>query len=170
LISEWAENGARRRISLKPSVERVRQALRSMGLAPEVTEFSESTRTAAEAAVAIGTAVGQIAKSLVFIAGCEPVLVIASGSNRVDVEKLHRLLGKKVIRPDAESVRRTTGFSIGGVPPVGHEKRLRTLVDEDLLNFTVVYAAAGSPNAVFAISPRELLRITEGQVVDIKEG
>ena len=124
-----------------------------MGLAAEVMEFSKSTRTAAEAAAAIGTTVGQIAKSLVFLAGNEPVLVIASGANRVDVEKLHRLLGKKIIRPDAETVRRTTGFSIGGVPPVGHRERLRTLVDQDLLNFTVIYAAAGTPNAVFAVSP-----------------
>ncbi len=155
---------------MKPSVERVRQTLRSMGLAAEVMEFSESTRTAAEAAAAIGTTVGQIAKSLVFMAGDEPVLVIASGANRVDLEKLHRLLGKKIIRPDAETVRRTTGFSIGGVPPVGHRKRLKTLVDEDLLNFTVVYAAAGTPNAVFAVSPRDLIRITEAEAVHIKEG
>ena len=154
---------------MKQSVERVRQTLRSMGLAAEVMEFSESTRTAAEAAAAIGTTVGQIAKSLVFMAGDEPVLVIASGANRVDLEKLHRLLGKKIIRPDAETVRRTTGFSIGGVPPVGHRKRLKTLVDEDLLNFTVVYAAAGTPNAVFAVSPRDLIRITEAEAVHIKE-
>jgi len=141
-----------------------------MGLAAEVMEFSESTRTAAEAAAAIGTTVGQIAKSLVFMAGDEPVLVIASGANRVDLEKLHRLLCKKIIRPDAETVRRTTGFSIGGVPPVGHRKRLKTLVDEDLLNFTAVYAAAGTPNAVFAVSPRDLIRITEAEAVHIKEG
>jgi prolyl-tRNA editing enzyme YbaK/EbsC (Cys-tRNA(Pro) deacylase) len=113
--------------------------------------------------------VGQIAKSLVFLAGNEPVLVIASGANRVDVEKLHRLLGKKIIRPDAETVRRTTGFSIGGVPPVGHEERLRTLVDQDLLNFTVIYAAAGTPNTVFAVSPTDLVRIAEAEVVQIKE-
>jgi len=141
-----------------------------MGLAAEVMEFSESTRTAAEAAAAIGTTVGQIAKSLVFMAGDEPVLVIASGANRVNLEKLHRLLGKKIIRPDAETVRRTTGFSIGGVPPVGHRKRLKTLVDEDLLNFTVVYAAAGTPNAVFAVSPTDLVRISKAEVASIKEG
>jgi Cys-tRNA(Pro) deacylase len=157
-------------MSTKPSVERVRQTLRSMGLAAKVMEFSESTRTAAEAAAAIGTTVGQIAKSLVFMAGDEPVLVIASGVNRVDVEKVHRLLGKKVIRPDAETVRRSTGFSIGGVPPVGHKKRLRTLVDEDLLNFNVVYAAAGTPNVVFAVSPRDLMRITKAEAAHIKEG
>jgi Cys-tRNA(Pro) deacylase len=157
-------------MSLSSSVERFRQTLRAMGLAAEVMEFSESTRTAAEAATAIGTAVGQIAKSLVFMAGDEPVLVIASGVNRVDMEKLRRLLGKKIIRPDAESVRRATGFSIGGVPPVGHRGKLRTFVDEDLLNFPVVYAAAGTPNAVFAISPRDLIRITEAEVVRIKEG
>jgi Cys-tRNA(Pro) deacylase len=156
-------------MSLKPSVERVRRTLRSMGLTAEVTEFSESTRTAAEAASAIGTAVGQIAKSLVFMAKDEPVLVIASGANRVDMEKMNRLLGTRITRPDAETVRRVTGFSIGGVPPVGHAKRLRTFVDEDLLSFPVVYAAAGTPNAVFAVSPRDLIRITEAEVVHIKE-
>ena len=154
---------------MKPSVDKVQQALKSMGLAAEVMEFSKSTRTAAEAAAAIGTTVGQIAKSLVFLAGNEPVLIIASGANRVDVEKLHRLLGKKIIRPDAETVRKTTGFSIGGVPPVGHKERLRTLVDQDLLNFTVIYAAAGTPNTVFAVSPTDLVRIAEAEVVHIKE-
>jgi len=157
-------------MSLKPSVERVRRTLWSMGLTPEVREFSESTRTAAEAASAIGTTVGQIAKSLVFMAGDEPFLVIASGANRVDMERVRRLLGKKITRPDAETVREVTGFSIGGVPPVGHAKRLRTFVDEDLLSFPIVYAAAGTPNVVFAVSPRDLIRITEAEVVDIKEG
>jgi prolyl-tRNA editing enzyme YbaK/EbsC (Cys-tRNA(Pro) deacylase) len=104
------------------------------------------------------------------MAGDEPVLVIASGANRVDVEKVHRLLGEKIIRPDAETVKRVTGFSIGGVPPVGHRERLRTLVDEDLLDFTVVYAAAGTPNAVFAVSPTDLVGITEAEVANIKEG
>jgi Cys-tRNA(Pro) deacylase len=141
-----------------------------MGLATEVVEFSESTRTAAEAAAAIGTAVGQIAKSLVFMAEEEPVLIIASGSNRVDTGKVYRLLGKKIARPDAETVRSVTGFSIGGVPPVGHNRRLRTIVDENLLNFPVVYAAAGTPNAVFAISPTDLIRITKAETADIKEG
>ncbi len=155
---------------LKPSVERVRQTLRSMGLTAKITEFSESTRTAAEAAAAIGTTVGQIAKSLVFMVGDEPALVLASGANRVDMEKMNRLLGKRIIKTDAETVRRVTGFSIGGVPPVGHSKRLRTFADEDLLNFPVVYAAAGTPNAVFAVSPRDLVRITKAEVVNIKEG
>ena len=157
-------------MSLKPSVGKVQQALKSMGLGAEVMEFPKSTRTAVEAAAAIGTTVGQIAKSLVFMAGDEPVLVIASGANRVDAGKLHRLLGKKIIRPDAETVRRATGFSIGGVPPLGHRERLRTLVDEDLLDFTVVYAAAGTPNAVFAVSPTDLVGITEAEVANIKEG
>jgi len=157
-------------MSLKPSVGKVQQALKSMGLGAEVMEFPKSTRTAVEAAAAIGTTVGQIAKSLVFMAGDEPVLVIASGANRVDVEKVHRLLGEKIIRPDAETVRRATGFSIGGVPPLGHRERLRTLVDEDLLDFTVVYAAAGTPNAVFAVSPTDLVGITEAEVANIKEG
>jgi prolyl-tRNA editing enzyme YbaK/EbsC (Cys-tRNA(Pro) deacylase) len=117
------KRGAELKMSLKPSVERVRQTLRSTGLTVKVTEFSESTRTAAEA---IGTTVGQIAKSLVFMVGDEPVLVLASGANRVDVEKMNRLLGKKIINPDAETVKNVTGFSMGGVPPVAHSKRLRS--------------------------------------------
>ena len=157
-------------MSLRPSAERVRQTLGSMGLTVKVTEFSESTRTATEAAAAVGTTVGQIAKSLVFMVGDEAVLVIASGANRVDMEKMNRLLGKKIIKPDAGTVRRVTGFSIGGVPPVGHSTRLKTIADEDLLNFPMVYVAAGTPNAVFAVSPRDLVRITEAEVVNIKEG
>jgi prolyl-tRNA editing enzyme YbaK/EbsC (Cys-tRNA(Pro) deacylase) len=141
-----------------------------MGLRAKVTEFSENTRTSAEAAAAIGTTVEQIVKSLVFMVGDEPVLVLASGANRVDVEKINRLLGKKIINPDAETVKNVTGFSIGGVPPVGHSKRLRTLADEDLLNFPLVYAAAGSPNAAFAVSPRDLITITKAEVVNIKGG
>jgi len=141
-----------------------------MGLTAKVTEFSESTRTSAEAAVAIGTTVGQIAKSLVFMVGNEPILVLASGANRVDMEKMNRLLGDKITKPDAETVRKVTGFSIGGIPPVGHRKRLRTLADEDLLNFPLIYAAAGTPNTVFAVSPRDLMRITKAEVVNIKEG
>ena len=156
--------------NLRPSVERVRQTLGSMGLTVKVTEFSESTRTAAEAAAAVGTTVGQIAKSLVFMVGDEPVLVLASGANRVDVEKMNRLLGKKIINPDAETVKNVTGFSIGGVPPVAHGTRLRTLADEDLLNFSLAYAAAGSPNAVFPVSPGDLIRITKAEVVNIKGG
>ena len=147
------------------SMERVRASLAEHGLDHlTVREFAESTATASDAAAAIGTTVGRIVKSLVFMAGAQPVLVLASGPNRVDVEKVSRLLGKPISRPNADLVKTLTGFSIGGVPPVGHAQRLSTLVDRDLLQYDEVWAAAGTPNAVFSIAPAELVRITDGRV------
>ncbi len=132
-----------------------------------VREFAASTATASDAAAAIGTTVGRIVKSLVFMAGEQPVLVLVSGSNRVDVEKVGRLLRKPITRPNADLVKTLTGFSIGGVPPVGHAQRLATLIDRDLLQYDEVWAAAGTPNAVFAIAPPDLVRITAGRVDDV---
>lgn len=151
-----------------PNVERVRAALAQRGLIVEPVEFAESTRTSAEAAAAIGTEVARIAKSLVFLIGDTPVLVIASGVNRVDTAKLARLLGGTVKRADADAVRRATGFPIGGVPPVGYAERLRVVIDEDLLRYPTVWAAAGTPNAVFELAPEDLARITGGQVADVR--
>jgi prolyl-tRNA editing enzyme YbaK/EbsC (Cys-tRNA(Pro) deacylase) len=152
-----------------PNVERVLAALAELGCDARPIELPKSTRTAPEAAEAIGTSVGQIVKSLVFDAGGAPVLVAASGSNRVSVEKLGSLAGTPVRRADADLVRKATGFSIGGVPPVALARRLRVLVDRDLMRYTEVWAAAGMPNAVFPIEPEELVRITGGEVVDIGE-
>lgn len=149
------------------AVERVRAALGRVGVNIEIREFAESTRTAQEAADAVGTSVGQIVKSLVFVAGGNPVLVLVSGANRADTGKLEALLGAPVERADPATVREATGFAIGGVPPVGHPSSLPTLVDEDLLQYETVYAAAGTPNSMFAIAPRELVRITGGRVVDV---
>ena len=132
-----------------------------------VREFAASTATASDAAAAIGTTVGRIVKSLVFMAGEQPVLVLVSGPNRVDVEKVSRLLGKPITRPNADLVKTLTGFSIGGIPPVGHAQRLETLIDRDLLQYDEVWAAAGTPNAVFAIAPPDLVRITAGRVDDV---
>ncbi len=132
-----------------------------------VREFAASTATASDAAAAIGTTVGRIVKSLVFMAGEQPVLVLVSGSNRVDVEKVGRLLRKPITRPNADLVKTLTGFSIGGVPPLGHAHRLATLIDRDLLQYDKVWAAAGTPNAVFAIAPPDLVRITAGRVDDV---
>jgi len=156
------------RVSLS-SVDRVRASLAAHGLEHlTVREFAASTATASDAATAIGTTVGRIVKSLVFLAGDQPVLVLASGPNRVDVEKVSRLLGRRPItRPNADLVKTLTGFSIGGVPPVGHAQRLATLVDRDLLEYDEVWAAAGTPKAVFAISPSDLVRITDGRVADV---
>src|SRR5258708_37040952 len=150
------------------SVERVRAALATHGLDHlTVREFAESTATAADAAAAIGTTVGRIVKSLVFMAGEEPVLVLASGPNRFDVAKVGQLLGTPIKRANADQVRALTGFAIGGVPPVGHAQRLTTFVDEDLLQYDEVWAAAGTPTAVFSIAPPELVRITAGRVEDV---
>ena len=150
------------------SVDRVRASLAAHGLDHlTVREFAESTATAADAAAALGTTVGRIVKSLVFMAGEEPVLVLASGPNRVDVAKVGQLLGIPIKRANADQVRGLTGFAIGGVPPVGHAQRLTTFVDGDLLQYDEVWAAAGTPNAVFSIAPTELVRITAGRVEDV---
>ncbi len=156
-------------MALKEASLRVARALEALGLEIHIVQFPQSTRTAKEAAAAVGTDVAQIVKSLVFLAGGEPVLLLVSGANRVDVGKVSQLLGKQLERADAETVRQVTGFAIGGVPPVGHPRRLTTLIDRDLLRYDTVWAAAGTPNAVFPISPQDLVRVTEGQVVDLKE-
>jgi prolyl-tRNA editing enzyme YbaK/EbsC (Cys-tRNA(Pro) deacylase) len=153
----------------RSAVDRVREALTRLGVEGSVVEFRTSTRTAQEAADTVGTTVAQIAKSLIFLAGGAPVLVIASGKNRVSEKKLKARLGAKIRRADADQVRDATGYAIGGVPPVGHSRPLRTLIDEDLLAFQEIYAAAGTPRAVFRLTPQELLRITGGEAVDLKD-
>ena len=153
------------------SARRVQEALAARGFDFEVREFPESTRTSAEAAAAIGCAVGEIAKSLVFrgAESGEAVLIIASGANRVDPAKAEALLGEAIGRADADFVRAATGFAIGGVPPLGHDRPLVTLIDEDLLAFEDVWAAAGTPNAVFRLSPKDLGELTGGRVGDVKQ-
>jgi prolyl-tRNA editing enzyme YbaK/EbsC (Cys-tRNA(Pro) deacylase) len=152
------------------AADRVRTSLAAHGLADvTVKEFAESTATAVDAAAAIGTTVERIVKSLVFMAGDEPILVLVSGPNRVDERKLKQLVGKTVKRANADQVRQLTGFSIGGVPPVGHASRLGAYVDGDLLQFDEVWAAAGTPHSVFAITPDDLVRITDGRVADVKQ-
>lgn len=135
----------------------------------EVQELADSTRTAVEAAAAIGTTVAQIAKSLVFMAGTEPLLVIAAGSNRVCLNKLADLVGQPVAQAAPKKVRQVTGFPVGGVPPVGHQQPLPTLMDVDLLQNEEIWAAGGTPRTVFAIAPAELVRITGGRVADVRE-
>jgi Cys-tRNA(Pro) deacylase len=152
------------------AVDRVRAALDRLHLPCEIREFPASTRTARDAAQAVGTTVAQIVKSLVFLADGRPVLVLASGVNRVDVGKVARLTGASLVeKATAEATRRATGFSIGGVPPVGHEAALPVYIDETLLVHPVVYAAAGTPHAVFAIEPVDLVRATGGVVGDVAE-
>lgn len=148
----------------------MRAALAAVGVEAQIVEFPESTRTAQEAARAVGTALGQIVKSLVFVADGRLVLVLASGANRVDLAKLARLAAaRRVDKAAAEATRAATGFSIGGVPPVGHRTPLPVYVDEALLAYDLVYAAAGTPHAVFPIEPATLVRITSGAVGDLAE-
>lgn len=151
-----------------PSALRVQEAL---GNGFEVLEFEESTRTAADAAAAIGCDVAQIAKSMIFRAADSnrPVLVIASGCVRVDVNKVAGLLNEGVKRASPEFVRDSTGFAIGGVPPVGHRVEPVVLIDESLFDLDCIWAAAGTPNAVFRLLPGDLLRLTAGLVADITE-
>jgi len=148
-----------------PSALKVQAAL---GPAFQVLEFEGSTRTSQDAAAAIGCTVAEIAKSLIFKSSeGRAVLVIASGVNRVDEKKVRALLGAKIERADADFVREATGFAIGGVPPIGHATPSVVLIDHDLERFSAVWAAAGTPNAVFKITPADLVRLTQGQVADI---
>lgn len=155
---------------MSSSTDRVHQALSALGLSAEIQEFPQGTRTAQDAADAIGTTLGQIVKSLVFLADGRPVLVLASGKNRVDSRKLARAAGAaRIERADADRVRAATGYAIGGVPPVGHAAPMETYIDEDLLSYEIVYAAAGTPNAIFPITPRDLARVTDGRIADLAQ-
>jgi len=152
------------------SVDRVRQYFRDNGLDINVVELDKSTRTAQLAAEAIGTELGSIVKSLLFLVDGKPTLVLVAGDRRADTGKLAQLLkAQKVQIADADTVRAETGFAIGGVPPVGHTKPLPTLIDQSLNRFETVYAAAGAPNAVFPIAYERLLQITAGRVADVTE-
>ncbi|MCK6451246.1 MAG: YbaK/EbsC family protein [Alphaproteobacteria bacterium] len=155
--------------SLSPSARKVQDTLTAGGFDVRVVELEASTRTSAEAAAAVGTTVSRIAKSLIFRTepGNRPVLVIASGENRVDEKKLAQLLGEKVTRPDAAFVRERTGYAIGGVPPLAHPERIKTYIDRDLLALGEIWAAAGTPNAVFKLRADQLVAMTGGEVADI---
>jgi prolyl-tRNA editing enzyme YbaK/EbsC (Cys-tRNA(Pro) deacylase) len=155
---------------LSAAAQRVQDALKALGVACQVVELPESTRSAAEAAQAIGCRVEQIVKSLVFRGRStnRPILAIVSGANRVDEEKLAVLVAEPVAKADADYVRQRTGYAIGGVPPVGHVESLMCVIDEDLLQYEQIWAAAGTPRAVFRLTPADLQRITDGPVVSVK--
>lgn len=139
-----------------------------LGATFAVLEFERTTHTAADAAAVIGCDIGQIAKSLLFrAADGQPVLVVASGANRVDERKIGLLLGQKIARADPDFVLRHTGFAVGGVPPVGHVTNPKTILDDDLRRYQTIWAAAGSPNAVFALSPDDLHRLTGAAFVEV---
>jgi len=150
-------------MELPPAAHRVETAAVELGLRIEVRIMPESTRTAAEAAKAVGSTVGQIVKSLIFRGKDrdKPYLLLVSGSNRVNENLVARSFGEGIERPDADFVREATGFAIGGIPPFGFATPLRTWMDEDLLQYETVWAAAGTPNAVFSVDP-EALRAAVG--------
>lgn len=156
-------------LRLPPSARKVQAALAARGFTLQVVELPQSTRTSAEAAAAVGCTVGQIAKSIVFRAARSqrPVLVLTCGVNRVSESAVAVLVGEPLAKADADFVRARTGFVIGGVPPVGHAESLITFIDEDLLQFAEIWAAAGTPNAVFRLTPEELVRLTEGKVARV---
>jgi prolyl-tRNA editing enzyme YbaK/EbsC (Cys-tRNA(Pro) deacylase) len=152
-------------------VERVERALREGGVESGVVELSASTRTAADAAAAIGCTVSEIAKSLVFrtVSGA-PILVIASGTNRVDEHRVAAVVGEPIERAPAEFVRERSGYAIGGVPPLAHAHPPKhILIDADLMQYDAIWAAAGSPNAVVRLTPAELLRVSGGEVAEVRQ-
>lgn len=155
--------------ALSPAAQRVQQKLRAAGSEAQVKQLPVTARTAADAAAAIGCTVAQIAKSLVFKSRSgKPVLVIASGVNRVDEGKIAAALGEPIGKADAGFVRETTGYAIGGVAPIGNDTPPRVFIDRDLRQHATIWAAAGHPHAVFPSTPAELERLTGGSVIEIK--
>ena len=156
--------------SLPPSALKVQAAAEQLGLSIDVREMSQSTRTAEEAAAACGVGVGQIVKSLIFLGATSgnPYLLLVSGSNRVNEKGVAAHLGETLKRPNADAVRKLTGFAVGGIPPFGHAAPLPTFIDRDLLQYDVVWAAAGTPAAVFAADPARLRDAIKATVIDVK--
>jgi prolyl-tRNA editing enzyme YbaK/EbsC (Cys-tRNA(Pro) deacylase) len=157
-------------LPLSSSAQQVQNKLTSLGYSNQVIEMPDSTRSAAEAAQAIGCGVEQIAKSILFKAGQsgKAVMIVASGTNRVEEKKVRELIGEPVKKADADFVRQQTGYAIGGVPPLGHANPLLILVDEDLLKYEEIWAAAGTPFAVFKLTPAQLVEMTSGRVADVR--
>lgn len=155
---------------LKDSAQIVQDMIIQSGYDNEVIELPQSARTAQEAADALNCKVAQIAKSIIFRLeeSNQPVLVIASGMNRVNEKQIEKFLNENIGKADAEFVREHTGFVIGGVSPIGHKKPILTFIDEDLLQYQDVWAAAGHPKAIFQLTPDELIKMTKGTVVNIK--
>ena len=157
-------------MSLPAAAQRVQEALSTINIATDVVEFPQGTRTAADAAQAIGCTVAQIAKSIIFKGATsgKGILVITSGANRVNEKSIAQHIGEAIGKADADFVRAKTGFVIGGVPPLAHAEPLITLFDEDLWQFDEIWAAAGTPSAVFRLTPDDLLRMGNGRKVNVK--
>ena len=156
--------------ALGKSALKIQEELNKYDLELKVVTMQSSTRTCVEAANSIGCEVGQIVKSMIFRGKTTgiPVLIIASGNNRINEKKMKNYLGEVVSRPDANFVQETTGFAIGGVPPIGHLSKLKCLIDADLFEYNEVWAAAGTPFDVFRITPDQLATITQGQIISVK--
>lgn len=157
-------------MSLSPSAQKVQDQIKSLGFDYTVIEHDESTRTAQEAAERAGCELGQIVKSLIFKGKLtdKPILVLTSGVNRVDEKRISQYAGEAIGRADADFVRRVTGFAIGGVPPVGHPYKMETYLDEDFLQYSTVWAAAGTPNAIFELKTSDLQKMTGARIVRVK--
>jgi prolyl-tRNA editing enzyme YbaK/EbsC (Cys-tRNA(Pro) deacylase) len=155
---------------LSKSAQSIQDALSRVGVQATVVELPASTRTAEEAAKAIGCEVAQIVKSLIFCTKYtnKPILVLASGINRVNEKTISKEVGEEIVKADAEFTREVTGFAIGGIPPIGHKQRLETYLDEDLLQHNKLWAAAGTPHAVFCIESRVLQNLTYGKIISVK--
>jgi prolyl-tRNA editing enzyme YbaK/EbsC (Cys-tRNA(Pro) deacylase) len=155
---------------LSPSAQKIQDQLKSFGYSYTVIEHAESTRTAQEAADRAGCELGQIVKSLIFKGkeSGKPILVLTSGANRVDEKRISEYAGESIGRADADFVRAVTGFAIGGVPPFGHTQKMETYIDEDFLQYPGIWAAAGTPNAIFELKTEDLQKLTNGNVVRVK--
>ncbi|MBP9877377.1 MAG: YbaK/EbsC family protein [Alphaproteobacteria bacterium] len=157
---------------LTKSAQSVQEALHNVGLSCKVVELSSSARTASDAAASVGCDIAQIVKSLIFKTKetARPVLILTSGSNRVDEKQIAQHLGEPIVKADADFTRDVTGFAIGGIPPIGHKNPIDLIfIDEDLMALDEIWAAAGTPNAVFCLKSRDLLAMTKGTVIDIGE-
>lgn len=158
---------------LAKSAVSVQEALDKLKLECKVIELPSSTRTAIDAASSIGCDIGQIVKSLIFRTKKtgKPVLVLASGPNQVDIKTIEDCVGESITKADADFVREVTGFAIGGIPPVGHKNAIDFIyIDQNLMELDEIWAAAGTPNAVFCIKSQDLLKVTDGKLINIKEG
>jgi prolyl-tRNA editing enzyme YbaK/EbsC (Cys-tRNA(Pro) deacylase) len=156
---------------LSPSSQKVQDLLISLGYDCQVQESTTTTRTASDAAALVGCHVGQIVKSLIFKGSItsKPILVLTSGANRVNEHLLSTHAGEYILRADPEFVRATTGYAIGGVPPIGHLQPMETYLDEDLMQYPSIWAAAGTPNSLFRLTPGELQKMTAGKVTKVKD-
>jgi prolyl-tRNA editing enzyme YbaK/EbsC (Cys-tRNA(Pro) deacylase) len=156
--------------TLSPSSQKVQDILDSLGYHCSVQESPVTTRTAADAAALVGCNVGQIVKSLIFkgITTSKPILVLTSGANRVDEQQISIYAAESIQRADPEFVRTVTGFAIGGVPPIGHLQPMETYIDEDLLQHSEIWAAAGTPNSLFKLTSQELEKMTSGRIINVK--